>query len=129
MTTGRKGAEINVTPMIDILLVLLVIFMVVTPQLSTGLDTTLPQLAPESAKQDNTALVLRIDAGGNVKLNDESVERAGLAARLAQIFQVRGNQSPLFLQADGSLEFQEVAQVIDIARGAGAGRIAIMGRK
>lgn len=123
---NRITAEMNVTPMIDVLLVLLVIFMVVSPLKPTGL----PALVPPAASVDlppgpSTELVLTVRSDGTLDLNQEKVERANLPARLAQIFKFRGDRV-IFVRGEGNLEFGPVAQVMDIARGAGMTRVALM---
>ena len=122
---GMK-AEMNVTPMIDVLLVLLVIFMVVSPLKPTGLPTLVPQVGGGDPPPPPSAdLVLTVRSDGTLDLNQEAVERANLPARLAQIFKFRGDRV-IFVRGEGNLEFGQVAQVMDVARGAGMTRVALM---
>lgn len=131
MTTGSKGlkAEMNVTPMIDVLLVLLVIFMIVTPLKPNGLQVQVPQgQRPDDVRGDpgpSTDLVLSVRADGKLDLNSEPVELANLQARLAEIFKFRGS-GVLFVRGEDTLKYEEVARVIDLAKGAGMTRVALM---
>jgi biopolymer transport protein TolR len=121
-------ADINITPMIDVLLVLIIIFMVITPLAPVGLKTTLPEPAPARANTPRLQdIVVTVRKDGMILLNQEQVAFTALPARLNQIFQVRGDDL-IFLHGDGDLEFSKIAEVIDIAKGAGLQRIALMTR-
>ena len=121
-------ADINITPMIDVLLVLIIIFMVITPLAPVGLKTTLPEPALAQANSPRLQdIVVTVQKDGMVLLNRERVEVVTLPARLHQIFRVRGDDV-IFLRGDGDLEFSKIAEVIDIAKGAGLRRIALMTR-
>jgi len=129
MTTGgntRQRAEINVTPMIDILLVLLIIFMVVLPTSSDGLNTLIPQPPRNDQKETPpTDIVITVNSDKTIRLNQQSVPLANLAQRLQDLFKDHASQ-PIFLRAAPDLEFGDVAVVIDIAKGVGLNRIALM---
>jgi biopolymer transport protein ExbD len=125
MSTGGK-AQINVTPMIDVLLVLIIIFMVITPITPRGLNALLPQPAGE-APPPTQDIVLSVHGDGTVSLNQEPVELAALHDRLVALFRNHLNHV-VFVHGDKSLNFEPVARVIDIARGAGLDRIALMTR-
>jgi biopolymer transport protein ExbD len=128
MTTGNAGgqrAEINVTPMIDVLLVLIIIFMVITPLTPTGLNTLLPQQASIDPPKPAREIVVSIDRGSGIRLNQEPVELDQLHARLSELFK-RGVASHIFVRGDRGLEFHEVVRVIDIARGAGWDYVGLM---
>lgn len=119
-------ADINVTPFIDILLVLLVIFMTISPTVPSGLKTAVPQPPPPAPQpKSENVIVLSIDRSGYLKINQDDVEPARLTQRLQDIFKTRSDRT-IFLQADRELLFNDVAQVIDAAKGAGADQVGLM---
>jgi len=129
MSLGGKGqrCEMNVTPMIDVLLVLIIIFMVITPIAPTGLPALVPQASPPTPAHVTAPshdIVISVTAAG-VQLNREDVPIERLQARLVTLFANGGNQV-IFLRGEKQLEFRRIAEVIDIAKGAGVNRIAFM---
>jgi biopolymer transport protein TolR len=129
---GRASSEINVTPMIDILLVLLVIFMVVFPYQSTGERADIPQPnAAATLPAPGKPIVIQIkQAAGSerpvVRINEEEVGWANLESRLQQIFSLR-TEKVAFLKGDPEIDFQYVADAIDIVHHAGVARVGLMG--
>ena len=121
-------ADINMTPMIDVLLVLIIIFMVITPTTSRGLETLVPQPSdrpPVASANDD--IVVTVNADQTVEINQVPGTMAALHDRLREIF--RANPSHvLFVRGSKDLVFQQVADVIDIARSAGLSRVALMTR-
>lgn len=133
MTMGSGGgprAEINMTPMIDVLLVLLIIFLVITPTKSVGLPSQAPQPAPDDAPAvpNPGTLVIKVKGGGKLEVNTRQVTVIELPKKLLTEFHAR-KESAVFIEGEPDLQFSEVAKVIDIARGVGVERIGLMPKR
>jgi biopolymer transport protein ExbD len=119
---------INVTPLIDVLLVLLIIFMVIVPVTSRGLGSSIPQ-PPNHRQAADDAVVLQVIAGSGGQLsyllNQTPVPKSEIKARLAWIFSSR-QQKVVFVKADPSIEYARVAEVIDLAHQASVNEVALV---
>lgn len=131
-SAGGSMSEINVTPMIDILLVLLIIFMVIVPQVPDGLNTAVPQPPknPQKTPQPNDRTIVvqvlyRAGAQPSYKINDTDVSYQELLPRLTQIYANRAERV-MFVRGDDDVDFQYVASVIDIGKEAGVDHIGLL---
>jgi len=127
---GSKGAvaNINMTPMIDVLLVLIIIFMVITPLTPKGLEALVPQPAPPNQPQndaDQRTVVISIAKDKSLQINNEATDMARLGPRLEEIFKTRAERV-VFVKGDPDLDFQDVAKVIDVAKGVGIDKVGLM---
>jgi biopolymer transport protein TolR len=133
-SSGRRGgrrkavmAEINVTPMVDVMLVLLIIFMVSAPLLTVGVPLDLPQTQAKSLEQDKTPLQLSVDIKGKIFINDTEVAIADLIPKLKAITDARGGfDERIFMRADKKADYGTVARVMGALSGAGFKRLALV---
>jgi len=127
---GKKGSmsDINITPYIDILLVLLIIFMVITPVRQMDLDVKVPQTSNEpenKAPADPNVIVVSIGESARIAINQEETSIANLGSKLQEIYSKRANKN-MFVSASAKLPYGDVVHVIDIAKGAGVGDIGLL---
>ena len=130
MATGGGSSnltnDINVTPMIDVLLVLLIIFMMIVPMSRKAIDLQLPD--PEPAQQASSApttqIVLQVQKDGSYLINKEAVTKDRLPARLKEIYDPRPDKI-IFVKGDPSVKYQDVIVAMDVARGAGVKVIGV----
>ena len=124
---GKKGAmaDINITPYIDILLVLLIIFMVITPVRQMDLDVKVPQTSQDVGAVDPSVIVVSVGANFEIAINNEETSIGNLGPKLQEIYSKRSNKN-MFVSASAKLPYGSVVKVIDIAKGAGVGDIGLL---
>ena len=129
--TGHAVSEINVTPLIDVLLVLLIIFMVIVPVTPKGLDTLIPQPPKDKTQQQDNdrTIVVQILANGkgepSYKINEDAFPKSGIEPKLAEIFGSRVNKV-MFVKGDPDMDYGKIAEVIDFGHQAGVDNIGII---
>lgn len=121
----RPLSEINVTPFVDVMLVLLIIFMVTAPLMQQGIDVELPKTQSQGLRQDQQPLVVTVKKEGKVFLQNAEVPMADLAKKLEAIFESRGDKI-VYLRGDTNAPYGAVARTLAILRGAGATSIGMV---
>jgi biopolymer transport protein ExbD len=128
--TGSLSSP-NVVPLIDILLVLIIIFMVITPLVPKGLDTLVPQPnkdQKENQELENKTVVVQVNQNNKLKINNEDTNWDQLGPRIEQIFKDRA-EKVAFVKGDNDVMFMDVARAIDIMRGAGIDKVGLITAK
>ena len=121
----RGNGEINVTPFVDVVLVLLIIFMVTAPLMLQGMDVNLPATTTQPIQMTNAPLVLTVTKEGEYSIAKQVIPSAELQAKLEAVFEARGEKE-LFLRADEAAPYGVVVQAMAAARRAGATRLGIV---
>lgn len=128
MQTGgdERGpvAEINITPFVDVMLVLLVIFMVTAPLMENGIPIELPKASAKALSKDESPVVLNLSRDSRIYLNREEVPESGLKQRLQSLFRGRAKKE-IFIRADGALPYAFVAQMMAAVKNSGIHRIGL----
>ena len=124
----QQKSEINVTPLIDVLLVLLVLFMIITPLLTKAMDSDIPKKSDQPLPQafSEKQLVLSITADGRYFLNREELSLGHLGPRLRDVFVQRGGGRVVFVNAEDTVPYGTVIQAMDLCRSAGAENIGVV---
>jgi len=117
---GKVNADINVTPMIDVMLVLLIIFMIVTPLIAAGFQATLPKAANlDPSPEEETDIILGIDKNGKYFLDTKPIDAAVLEDYLRSAYAARTEDKILYFKADNQLKYARVQEAVELARRAG----------
>lgn len=128
---GSSMSEPNIVPLIDVLLVLIIIFMAITPTTPTGMPALVPQPPPKNQKQpppDNTTIVVQVASDGKVMINQTPTSWNELGPQLADVFKTRADKTA-FVKGEDDTSFGYVAHAIDIMRGAGITNVGLITAK
>ena len=124
-TTWRPMSDINVTPLVDVMLVLLIVFMVAAPLLTVGVPVDLPKAQAPAINENKEPLVVSIDAGGKIFLQDTVIEDEALVPRLQAI--TRNNpQADIFVRGDQAISYGRVMQVMSMINSAGFEKVSLI---
>ncbi len=128
-STGRSRSgfvsEINVTPMVDVMLVLLIIFMVTAPMMTQGLDVDLPETTAKSLRQNEDPLIITLDKTGKITLGKIEVGEALLRQQLKKLY-AENNQQPIFLKADKNITYGVVVNIMAEIKAAGFEKLGMI---
>ena len=124
---GGPKSEINVTPLVDVMLVLLIIFMVLQPMLQMGYEVNVPPNQPSDVpQQPNTdQIIVSLTTSNEIFLNKERVDRAQLPIRLQEVLRNRGNK-PVFFSCEDAVKYDKAMEIMDIVRNNGAKNVGIV---
>ncbi|MBC7507080.1 MAG: protein TolR [Sandarakinorhabdus sp.] len=125
---GKRApmAEINVTPLVDVMLVLLIIFMVTAPLLVTGVPIDLPDSKAKALKSDDKPIQISIDAKGQVFIDQKTVAASALSARLAALREARQDEARVYVRGDRALDYGRVMEVVGEVSAAGFKKVALV---
>ncbi len=125
--TDERGpvAEINITPLVDVMLVLLVIFMVTAPLMENGIPIQLPKASAKALPKDQTPMTLNLTKDSRIFLNRDEISMSSLIGRLQSLFRNR-EEKQIFIRADGSLPYSVVAQAMALVKQAGIEKIGLV---
>ena len=124
--SGGPKSEINVTPLVDVMLVLLIIFMILQPMLQMGYEVNVPPPQPSAFNEANPdQIVLSLTASNEIYLNKERVERSNLPIRLQEVLRNRGKK-PVFFSCEDTVKYDDAMKLMDIVRSNGAENIGIV---
>ena len=126
-SNGRKNlvSEINVTPMVDVMLVLLIIFMVTAPMMTQGVNIELPETTAKSLRQEEKPIVITISKEGDISINNISLVRALMVQELQKNYDLNKNQ-PIFLRADKNVSYGHVVTVMADIKSVGFDKIGMI---
>jgi biopolymer transport protein TolR len=131
-TNGSNDGPVsqpNIVPLIDVLLVLIIIFMVITPRIPTGLRAAVPQPSPDRSRTPpERTIVVQVMDGGKIMINGDRTDWNSLGGRLFDIFKDRADKIA-FVKGDDGVEFAQVARAVDIMRGSGIDHVGLITAK
>jgi TolR protein len=122
---GTAMADINVTPLVDVVLVLLIIFMVTAPLMQRGIDVDLPRTAAQTSENEER-LILSIDKDSKIFLNDIQIPSEDLREQLQKRIQLMKNKNAVFLRADQSLQYRVIMEVMDQIKRSGVPTVGLV---